>query len=172
MRIYCSRYHVKRILLLFLCSLFNNYYLILGNKDILPRYDNTQDHQPFTVPVQDRYYHPQSDPSYMVNYGHNTHAAVGVAGHDAVAAHLWAPPGSMGPYPPPNLPPLPAQQVCCLTSFFTINFLPNRVGVFKLARAASILCKVGTTVMNHWKVSGLLCNLLLCPVYFLWYFIT
>jgi hypothetical protein len=104
---------------LFLCSLCNDYHLILVNKDILPRYDNTQDHQPFTVPpVQDRYYHPQPDPSYMVNYGHNSHASVGVADHDAVTApHLWAPPGSMGPYPPPTLPPLPAQQVCCLTRF-------------------------------------------------------
>lgn len=110
----------QKILLLFLCSLCNDYYIILGSKDILPRYDNTQDHPPFAVPpAQDRYYHQQPDPSYMVNYGHNTHAgAVGVAGHDPVAApHLWAPPGSVGPYPPPTLPPHPAQQV----SFFIIS---------------------------------------------------
>ncbi|KAJ3687496.1 hypothetical protein LUZ61_016660 [Rhynchospora tenuis] len=84
-----------------------------GNKDNLGRYDNSQDHQPLAVPpVQDRFYHQPPDPSYMVNYGHNPHAgAVGVPGHDPVTApHMWAPPGSAGPYQQPTLPALPAQQ--------------------------------------------------------------
>ncbi|KAJ4772340.1 cyclin-like protein [Rhynchospora pubera] len=99
-----------------------------GNKDILGRYDNSQDHQPLAVPpVQDQFYHQPPDPSYMVNYGHNAHAgAVGVPGHDPVTApHMWAPPGSAGPYQPPTLPALPAQQYDISTAVHPSMPVPN-----------------------------------------------